>query len=133
MTVTIWKFLSSLLLVVAFVFVFSVPISSVVVNCRCGSKPWSTKDTGNLLPTEQCCSYFVESGEGNFTSSNSLCVIENEFIYKRFHSCCISLLRSAYCYQQKLSGGSSNGLNAEGPVRDPWARYSKLFGDSYFG
>ena len=122
-------------------------VDGAIVNCRCGQKPWSNKDLTSQFPTRQCCEYFVESGEGNFTESNSICQIENEFIYKRFHSCCVSLIRNAYCFQQKLNtfpsssatSDNSNNNNDDNdsnenhqPVRDPWARYEKLFGGFSF-
>lgn len=108
-------------------------VESAVINCRCGAKPWSIDDSSSLNPSRQCCEYFVESGEGNFTESTMLCVIENEFIYKRFHSCCVSLIRNAYCFQQKLNN-KEFGLNTRSKhYRDPWAQYEKIFGSGLFG
>ncbi|KAF7488291.1 hypothetical protein SSS_08389 [Sarcoptes scabiei] len=75
-----------------------------LINCRCGSKPWRTKDNDNVEPTMDCCQYFIQSGQGRFLEKSIACRIENELVYKRFHSCCISLLKNAYCSQSRIKG-----------------------------
>lgn len=60
------------------------------------------RDVNSLAPTRSCCKYFVDANLGLFSEENVLCQIDDESIYKGFHSCCISLLHNAYCYQSKI-------------------------------
>lgn len=101
-------------------------ITSEKVSCRCGEKPWTSRDLGGTKgPTLQCCQYFLESGEGDFSEDVALCNIENEFIYKRFHSCCVQLLKSAYCKMQKDGGQGKTSKRAFQLPEDPWGLFNR--------
>ncbi|KAH9420645.1 hypothetical protein DERP_001074 [Dermatophagoides pteronyssinus] len=80
--------------------------STSIVNCRCGLKPWKNRDTDSEEPTRDCCQYFIQSKQGNFSDQTFICQIHNELVYKRFHSCCITLLQSAYCSQTRIKTGA---------------------------
>nr|XP_027205734.1 uncharacterized protein LOC113799320 [Dermatophagoides pteronyssinus] len=100
--------------------------STSIVNCRCGLKPWKNRDTDSEEPTRDCCQYFIQSKQGNFSDQTFICQIHNELVYKRFHSCCITLLQSAYCSQTRIKTGAVNKISNDKRQRRHRSRINSL-------
>ncbi|XP_046915601.2 uncharacterized protein LOC124496158 isoform X1 [Dermatophagoides farinae] len=110
---TIWSFISIHDTAATAASTTIINTSSSLVNCRCGLKPWKNRDTDSEEPTRDCCQYFIQSRQGNFSDTTFLCHIHNELVYKRFHSCCITLLHNAYCSQTRIKSGAANKISSD--------------------